>query len=363
MFLRDYWYAAAWADEVGSSQPGTPPGGGLLRRVILDEPIVFFRKEDGAPVALEDRCAHRRLPLSMGTLQGNQLQCLYHGLVYDCTGRCVHVPGQKDIPEGLGVKSYPVIERHRFIWVWMGDSALADEYKIPNFHLMEDPAWCRAGGRYHVPATYLHIIDNLSDLSHVAYLHSRYTGNEPVGELAELTLDQSLEAGKEAVRGSRWTLDAEPAQTYATFGRYEKGAKVDRFQRYEFKPPGFFSIYNGSAISGTGLSESNLEGGEGRWGFNVYHAITPETEKSTHWFWTAMHEVGAHTPAVCVPLHAQFHQIVAEDLEVFVEQQKNIDIKPVAPTHAINADQGLVLARSLISRLLKLEQQERAKAA
>jgi len=77
MFLRNFWYVAATDSEVGRKP---------LARLILGEPIVFFRTEDGKPVAFEDRCAHRHLPLSMGKLVGDRLQCHYHGLQYDQTG-------------------------------------------------------------------------------------------------------------------------------------------------------------------------------------------------------------------------------------------------------------------------------------
>ena len=90
MFLRNYWYVAASDAELG----GTPIG-----RVILGEPIVLFRTEAGVPVAFEDRCAHRHLPLSMGKLVGDALQCHYHGLRFGVDGRCVHIPGQEHIPQ------------------------------------------------------------------------------------------------------------------------------------------------------------------------------------------------------------------------------------------------------------------------
>jgi phenylpropionate dioxygenase-like ring-hydroxylating dioxygenase large terminal subunit len=79
MFLRNFWYVAASINEV-TRKP--------LGRTILGEPIVFFRKEDGTPVAIEDRCVHRHLPLSMGKLVGDLLQCHYHGLRYDSAGQC-----------------------------------------------------------------------------------------------------------------------------------------------------------------------------------------------------------------------------------------------------------------------------------
>ena len=104
MFLRNYWYVAAYDHEI-TRHP--------LGRVILGEPVVFYRLEDGTPVALEDRCAHRHLPLSMGKLVGDALQCHYHGLRYDKTGTCVRIPGQDMIPRSARVKSYPVVERYK----------------------------------------------------------------------------------------------------------------------------------------------------------------------------------------------------------------------------------------------------------
>jgi len=132
MFLKNFWYVAASDHEVARKPFG---------RMILGEPIVLFRKEDGTPVALEDRCVHRHLPLSMGKLVGDHLQCHYHGLRYDCTGRCVRVPGQNTIPPSAQVKSYPVVERYRWLWIWMGDPALADPDKITDFHWLDDPNW------------------------------------------------------------------------------------------------------------------------------------------------------------------------------------------------------------------------------
>ena len=100
----------------------------MTGRTILKEPVVFYRQANGEVVALEDRCAHRFAPLSMGHIVGgDRIQCPYHGLEYDKTGACVLQPhGNKNIPSRAGVKSYPVTEKHKAIWIWMGDPALAD---------------------------------------------------------------------------------------------------------------------------------------------------------------------------------------------------------------------------------------------
>ena len=83
MFLENYWYCAALPHEV-DARP--------LRRVICNEPVVFYRDTKGKLVALEDRCSHRQAPLSTGEIRGDNIQCNYHGFVFDRDGKCVHIP-------------------------------------------------------------------------------------------------------------------------------------------------------------------------------------------------------------------------------------------------------------------------------
>jgi vanillate O-demethylase monooxygenase subunit len=122
MFPRNFWYVAAWDDEVKRGQ--------LMRRTICGQPIVLWRKEDGTPAALEDRCAHRHMPLSDGFLRGDNVECPYHGLTYDASGACVRIPSQNLIPPSVRVRSFPVVERYHWVWLWMGDPALADPAAI-----------------------------------------------------------------------------------------------------------------------------------------------------------------------------------------------------------------------------------------
>jgi phenylpropionate dioxygenase-like ring-hydroxylating dioxygenase large terminal subunit len=73
-FPLNAWYCAAWDVELGRK---------LLARRICGHNLVMYRREDGGPVALENACWHRLLPLSKGELQGDDLVCGYHGLVYN----------------------------------------------------------------------------------------------------------------------------------------------------------------------------------------------------------------------------------------------------------------------------------------
>ena len=167
MILRNAWYIAARKGEVGR---------GLLARTLCKEPVVLFRRQDGTPAALEDRCCHRHLPLSKGRLIGDVVQCGYHGLEFDAAGTCLRVPGQTRAPPGAKVKSYPVVERHGLVWIWIGDAANADPSDIPDYHWLADPGWKAVGGSIPLVAHYMYSIDNLLDLTLETYVHASTLG-------------------------------------------------------------------------------------------------------------------------------------------------------------------------------------------
>jgi phenylpropionate dioxygenase-like ring-hydroxylating dioxygenase large terminal subunit len=113
-FIRNEWYVAAESAEVGRSP---------MDRTLLGHGVLLYRKLDGSPVALRNRCPHRSFPLSKGTLKGDDIVCGYHGLQFGPNGRCVRVPSQELIPPAIGTPSFPLIERPPFIWIWMGNPA------------------------------------------------------------------------------------------------------------------------------------------------------------------------------------------------------------------------------------------------
>src|SRR5215475_13117307 len=118
MWIANAWYVAAWSHELKAGQ--------LLARTIIDQPLVLYRTGSGEIVALEDRCCHRFAPLSLGRLEGDDLRCMYHGLKFARDGRCIEIPGQKLIPQSACVRGYPVAQRGSWVWLWMGEPALAD---------------------------------------------------------------------------------------------------------------------------------------------------------------------------------------------------------------------------------------------
>jgi len=196
MFLQNQWYAVAWDHEIGN-QP--------FARTICGEPIVFYRRADRSLAALEDCCSHRLLPLSKGFVKDDRIVCGYHGLAFNCTGACVDMPNQDGVPPGLDVRAYPVTERYRFVWVWIGEAEKADEDLLPALPFCEDPAWAFDGDTYHVKCDYKLLVDNLMDLTHEAYVHPTSIGQE---ELCAAPIETTSD--ENSVTVTRWMHDVEP---------------------------------------------------------------------------------------------------------------------------------------------------------
>jgi vanillate O-demethylase monooxygenase subunit len=338
MFLRNYWYVAATDHELGQRP---------FRRVILGEPVVLYRLPDGTPVALEDRCAHRHLPLSMGKLVGDTLQCHYHGLRYDSTGQCVRVPGQDLIPPSARVKAYPVVERYHWLWIWMGDPALADPARITDFHWLDDPGWGAKPQYLHVQANWQLIVDNLLDLTHLAFVHETTIGNSALVDNASV----KVERGHDNVVVTRWIIDAPAPPTFVKVGRFT--ANVDRWQIIDFTPPAFLRLDVGATPTGTGAPEGRRLGGVTMRNLN---AITPETEATSHYFWGQAHDFDVHNTNLTDTLVQQITTAFLEDVAVFEAQQRNLSLIPNPPQTDINADTGVIQARRILDRLYAEEQ-------
>lgn len=272
-FVRNAWYVAAWAEEVGHA---------LFTRRILDEPVVMYRKSDGTPVALIDRCAHKLAPLSLGRLIGDEVQCGYHGLHFDCTGQCTRVPGQDKIPAQAKVHSFPVVERYNLIWIWMGDPALADPDRIIEVRRYNEPGWAVIDGQYQYHRTcYLNIAENLVDPAHTTYVHKATIGN-PAAEEVPVTIDVGkTEQGIDYVRAYRWTNNAEPPPIDKTLGHFGDGL-TDRCQSYNYFPPSVSLVDVTTMKAGQEHTEENMDKGQRAYS---YKFVTPETESRTHFFW------------------------------------------------------------------------------
>ena len=335
MYLRECWYAAAWDHEV----TGAP-----FARTLLDEPVVLYRAADGAPVALEDRCRHRALPLSMGRVLGDDIQCGYHGLRFGRDGACVAVPGQSAIPPGAAVRAYPAVERHGWIWIWMGDAARADPALIPDWWRMDHPDWApvKGGDPFHVRANYLLVNDNLLDLSHVAYIHAASIGT---GNVADFPI--ATERGEDFVRMTRVVRDSPPPPLYRDLGRL--AGNVDRWQVAVSTLPSCNTVHAGCAPPGAGCAEAPLDR---RMEFFNLNALTPETATTTHYFYAHTRSFGLGDRAVDEIFRRDFRAVFSEDIGILGAQQASIDRCRGGRTIDINVDgPGMLFRRMLEARI------------
>ena len=335
MYLTNSWYVAATALEIGRKP---------FARTILNEPIVLYRKEDGRPVGFEDRCCHRQLPLSMGEIQGDDLICGYHGLRYNPTGKCAAVPGQASPPAGAGVRSYPLLEKWGFVFIWMGEASKADEELLPNWPWPDQPGWKIAQNHLvEVDCDYRFINDNLIDVTHLAFVHKNSIG---VGAIVDFP--QDVEADHRFLRATRWVNDKPCAPMYQAAGQFTRN--VDRAQIVEHTVPCY--TVNHAKIYEVGSDEHN--------GVRTEHvtlsAATPESETKTHYFFTFARNYALDDPAVDMIFDRWFIDVIQEDADILDAQQMNYDRFPDGPTVNIAVDKGPMRARKMLDDLITAEQ-------
>jgi phenylpropionate dioxygenase-like ring-hydroxylating dioxygenase large terminal subunit len=340
-FLVNCWYVAAWDHELID--------GRLLARTILGKPVVLYKGDSGQCVALDDRCCHRGAKLSQGRLEGDCVRCMYHGLKFDAAGKCVQIPGQDNIPPKLGVRSYPVVERDHLLWIWMGDAAQADPAKILDFPYLRDPAWRGKPDYLHYDANYLLIVDNLSDFAHLAFVHTKTLGGSE--EYAFKSKPTAIERLEDGFRVERWHMNAVPPPFHKKVVRGD--ALLDRRNIARMYVPGIFFMETLFSPAGTGAEKGNLAGAKQ---YRNCQFFTPETTRSTHFFWDYLHDYDLHDPTVALSLHDSMVQGFMEDKAIIETQQCTLEADPSFQMNAIVADAPLVHFRRTLARMIESEQ-------
>lgn len=303
-YVLNTWYPIAWSRDIGRK---------LEARRVVEQNVVLYRKEDGTTVAMEDACPHRLLPLSMGKLRGDAVECGYHGMTYDCSGKCVRIPGQEMIPPSALVKTYPTHENMGLVWIWMGDPALArkeDVFDLPQYH---DPDWSVAeGDALCINANYLSLADNLCDPAHVSFVHLSTLGN---AASENIPVHHEEQSGK--MLTWRWIIDSPPIPLFAKFGNFK--GNVDRWHYYHYHAPSIAIIDFGSADTGTGAPEGRRDNC-----MQIYacHFMTPVDSETSIDHWLHVKNFQA-SPEVNNALSAEFRIAFAEDKAILEAIQAN----------------------------------------
>jgi vanillate O-demethylase monooxygenase subunit len=337
--VRNAWYIAAWPEELAEAESG------VVGRTLLNVPVVLFRDADGKAAALEDSCCHRGAPLSHGWTVEAGLECGYHGLVFDGSGACVDVPGQDTIPASAKVRSFPVVERQQCIWIWMGDPARADEAKIVDYPFHDQPEkWPHRKSVFTIGANYMMMIDNLMDLSHLAYVHRNTIGGLPEAHAAA---EMTVEATAAVCRYERWMMNAAAPPTYVKAVGFE--GNIDRWHKFEYVGPSTVIQNNGAIDVGKNARDNQDQPGLH---FQLIHHATPETDTSFHYFFSVANGYRQDDPAATQQLFDESLPTFLEDKTIMEVQQQRLDRDPGRTLISIKADKALYLARQALHRMI-----------
>jgi len=335
-FLRDQWYVAATSAEVGDKPLG---------RKICNQDVVLFRGAAGAISVLENRCPHRKAPLSLGRVVDGELECAYHGLRFDGAGVCTLIPSQRTIPRGLDARGFPAIERYSLIFVWVGDPAKADPALLPDWSPHSSPDWTTVHGYHYVRANYLLLLDNLLDLTHLAFVHRTTLGaSGPSDWLSQ----QEVRTDGEVVHTRRVMRNVAPSGLVRATKRFVDG-KIDRFQTSEFRLPSYVLVSLGAEAAG---ARDDMEFPH----HIVPNNITPETETTTHYFWSVARRYTLGDEEISKLFFTVTKTAFDEDAAMIEAQQAMISADPRNAALAnLDGDAASVAARRLIARRLKLQ--------
>lgn len=354
MLIKNTWYVAAEPDEIK---------GKLLARKILGKSVVLGRTDSGVLIALEDKCPHRFAPLSLGCIAGENIRCGYHGAEYGSDGRCVSIPGQSNLPERARVESYPVIEAHGFIWIWMGDPSKAtDRSSLPDcFYRSAHPEWDGGYGHFEsIAVNYNLINDNLFDITHAEFVHPESFGAE------EMRIYRNMEEGSEFVNqkttftiGERdivfrmRSLNMDPGGPFYRWmvatgqGKAEFHGPVDLDMQVSWAAPSYTAFLLNARPGGQppedGVQVCNM------------HAVTPESELSSHYFYRSVKNYGS--PELVDSFMAGVKAIFEQDKPLLEAQQKrvgNIDLFEQGPI-SFSGDMLQQQARRINQRLCQSE--------
>jgi phenylpropionate dioxygenase-like ring-hydroxylating dioxygenase large terminal subunit len=337
-YLRNIWYLASWGEEVVTGRP--------LARTFLDEPVLLFRRQDGTAAAIADTCPHRFAPLSMGYQVGDSIRCAYHGLEFDGSGACLHNPHGR-IPSAARVRAYPLQEAYGALWIWMGAPEKADCALLPDLsaELVDRDDIHVQHFYHHVGANYELLSDNILDLSHIEYLHPTTFGTPAVGS-STLEVRQD---GDTVVSFRKISNDPLTPLLRSRFG--EDDITFDRYLDVRWHAPATLTLNIHVAKAGEAKDEGFYAPGT--------HIFTPETATSSHYFMTGRGEPPDEAPSEAPASRDSIDPILDEDKPMLEAQQRRIgsrdfwDLKPVL----LSVDAGGVLARRLLARRIKAEQE------
>ena len=334
-WLRNAWYVAGWADALGAEPQA---------RVFLEQPVALFRDEAGTAHAIGGRCPHRFAPLGHGRLVEGTLQCPYHGLRFDGSGRCVFNPHQDGAVPNASVRVYPLVERYALLWIWMGEAERADPAVIPDFAWLGDARWEKVRGATIAEGDYELYSDNILDLSHASFVHPALVADAwTIG--ARRFWHEGDAVHVEYVRNDDYLSEGISA-ILGTAGR-----KQDFRGEVVWHAPATLYFDFRAGDPGTPPEAMTL--------LPSLHAFTPETADTTHYVWATARDFAlgdaGFSAAMQSALEYAFEQEdvpIIRDAHRLMAGQDFWDLRPLV----LSGDAGGIRARRVLRRLIAEEQ-------
>lgn len=346
-YPRSQWYIAGYGFEFGPQ---------VIARRILGDPLVFYRTADGEPVALWGLCAHRFMPLAQGRIENDSVVCPYHAYAYGSDGRCHTIPTGGTPSPHARLRRYLLVERGPLVWIWMGEPDQVDLSLLPDasdIGLGENSAGWRVDPACTFPmrARAALLIDNLFDLSHLAFIHAEsIPGGGPISMVHPLI---ETEGGR--LRVSR-TIAGMVLDEESLFSRSIPVAK-DRGNMHALL---YSEMYNPGLINASGpwLWESRDDGtrGERIARLNFVHGVTPETDSSTHYFGIMTRDYMLDDDQLSAFLVWQTDRVREEDVRILEALEVEIDSHASTRKElSTKVDEGALKARRLLRKAIEAE--------
>jgi phenylpropionate dioxygenase-like ring-hydroxylating dioxygenase large terminal subunit len=165
----NFWYPVATCDQVTNETP--------FRVRILSLDFVAFRDTEGNAHVLSDTCSHRGAALGEGKINGDCVQCPYHGWQYNGAGKCMVIPslGENGSPPARAkVDSYPVQEKYGIVFAFLGD--LPEDERPPLWEVKEfeqDDWRANIMKVFEVDYYYERSVENGLDPAHNEFVHPK----------------------------------------------------------------------------------------------------------------------------------------------------------------------------------------------
>ncbi len=323
------WYVAATSEEAGR---------GLLVRTVLGQPVVIYRLRSGQVAALEDRCPHRSLPFSAGTLSGDEVVCGYHGMVFGPDGRCQRVPSQENVPYGAKARSFPVRDEPPFVWIWLGHPATSTLSDPPALPWLADPGWATFGETMQVDANYLLLHDNALDLTHFPHVHPGYSpapylAIPPPLEIAVSETSVSYYRDFPPARLVDWQAQTTGLPQDRDYAQRESG---------EFVSPGLH------------IDRMHILA-DGSYDKVLTRAFTPVNPRSTMVFWQVSRNYLTGQPQISDQLRAVHRATLLADKRLLEAIQARADSFPAGEEFNVSADVAALRAQRIIEDMLAAE--------